>query len=262
MLDIDFMTEQEIIEITHNPEELNEIINGNVIGIHKGEEKRLELSNLIERISPKHQDNDPILSIPLISKLLKKHLEKTIKKIPKNHPDNNNLLFQEVYIPLINLINKLSIKRACELVSNDSIKKIIFNDQIDLSIIYNAIIGIKKPSALKIMLETVNKELTIAKKNKAAFQEIKNALNQALIKTEEYSPSRSYFYQQIQSIIAQEKNNAEKIMYYTSLKNMINNSLSQNIQKIDEIKEERAKQESVEIYEKYLKGSISPITRR
>lgn len=262
MLNIDFMTEKEIIAIIRNPEQITKIINENVNCIYKGETQPLALWHLVERISPKNQDNDQVLSIPLISNLIKQHADNIIKNHSKKTSADFKKILDTVYIPLSNLINKLSIKRGSELVSTDNIKKLIFNEKIDINILYNMIIAIKKRSVLNEILKTANQQLSQFKTNQRAYQDIKKSINEGQQRAAKYSPSQIYFYQQLQSITTKEKNNNKKIEFYTLLSELLKHRISQTQHKREEELEEKSKQQSIEQYEPFLEDFISSTKRR
>lgn len=263
MLNIDLMTEQEIINLLHNPETIKEIITGTKIAFYQGEEQPLELWHLFSRISPKNQDNDPKLDIPKIGRLISDQIQPNIKKTLKNDYHQNLETCHKFYAPLVNLINNLSIQQAKELVSHSSIKQLFINPHINTGITHTALSWIDKPSVLKILSEYVDLKTEEIKNEKNNLKTIKAIIRDMIKEHKDTTAIKAYFETNNQSLQDKEKYLENNYNYYVSTKGMITHILSKIITKSEERKNERQVQKNIDFFNQYSQPEISsPKPRR
>lgn len=262
MLNIDLMTEQEIINLLHNQKNLKEIITGTKIAFYQGEEQPLELWHLFSRISPNNQDKDNQLDITKIGKLMSEQINPSIKNTLKNDANQNLEICHKVYAPLVNLINKLSIKQAKELVTVPSITKLFINPNINTGITYTVLSWIDKPSVLKVLNEYVDSKI-LETKNELFYLKTRKTINRNIIK--EYKDStviKEHYEIENQSLNDKEKHNEQKHNYYLSTKGIINHILSEIITKLEERKNERQVQKNIDYFNQYFHQEESSTRQR
>lgn len=250
MLNIDLMTEQEIINLLHNPENIKEIIEGTKIAFYQGEEHPLELWHLFARISPNNQDKDNQLDITKIGKLMSEKIQPGIKNTLKNDSKQNLEICHKVYAPLVNLINKLSIKQAKELVAVPSIRQLCINPKINTGITYTVLSWIDKPSVLKILSDYVDLKIEEIKNEKNNLKTIKTILRDMIKEHQDITGVKAYFETNNQSIQDKEKYLENNYNYYVSTKGMINHILSEIITKSEERQNERQVQKNIDYLNK------------
>lgn len=253
MLNIDLMSEQEIIELIHDEKKLAEIIQGKLIVFCENEEQTLELSHLFARISPLHQDNDEFINITKISNLMFENIKPYIKDTTNNTYEDNLKVCKEVYSPLIRLINKLSIKRAKELVYTSNIKQLLINPKINTGITYTALSWIDKPSVLKILNNYLDTEIAKSKIEKKNIQSIKLILKDTIKQHKTSLAIKRHFETECQRITDKETNQKKIYAYYQSTKGMINHIMATKITNSEEQKAEKQTQEDIEFNESYSK---------
>lgn len=260
MLNIDLMSEQEIINLLHNPENLKEIIKGTKIAFYQGEEQPLELWHLFSRISPNNQDKDNQLDINKIGKLMSEQIQPSIKNTLKNDSNQNLEICHKLYAPLVNLINKLSIQQAKELVVVPSIRQLFINPQINPGITYTALSWIDKPSVLKVLNEYVDSKILETKSEQLNLKTLKSIIRNMIKEHKDSTAIKAHFETENQRVQDKGKHNEQKYNYYVSTKGMINHILSEIITKSEERQTERQVQKNIDYFNK-LSHQEEPPTR-
>jgi len=248
MIDVDFMKEEEFIEILNNEKILEQILQNKVMCYYEGDERPLKLSYLLEKVSPNKQNEVLKLNIDKLGSLLLKKAKSILDEPNINKAEKNKKIYYEVYVELIKIFDKLSIQRAKELVQNESIKNLLFNTKIDGDILKITVTEIKKPSVIRIILEQIKDELIRSENEKKHIKEIKTDINNTIKSFTEYSPSKIHFDRQYQGLVLKEKALNDKIKLLISVKGYAQYRLTQTIKVPAERKEEKEKQQNLEAY--------------